>query len=148
MNNIYIVPCSKSKHPELRRTMFPARDAYTGPAFRIAREGLERTGSSWCVLSALYGFIYPHTEIGWYEKKMGRVSALTSLTASMLCDQMKCYGLMGELAAASRVIVLGSTRYAEAAAAMLRRDVESPVAGLPIGKMMRAIKELFNEVSA
>ena len=42
----------------------------------------------------------------------------------------------GRLYAARRVIVLGSRLYPSVAAGLLERDVEAPLAGLSIGKML------------
>ena len=55
-----------------------------------------------------------------------------------------CFGSItnrqyGRLRTASRVIVLGSRLYATAAATLLARPVESPLAGLPIGKMLSTL---------
>jgi hypothetical protein len=38
---------------------------------------------------------------------------------------------------AKRIVVLGSKLYANAAAVLLRRKVEAPLVGLPIGKMLQ-----------
>jgi hypothetical protein len=45
-----------------------------------------------------------------------------------------------QLRGADRVVVLGSRLYAEAAEVMLGRPVECPLAGLPIGRMLNALR--------
>ncbi len=133
MSTLYIVPCSATKALALAAGPMPARDAYTGQAFRIARQHLERSKAKWCILSGFYGFLWPSTRIENYEAKMQPV------TSETVWDE--CFGMLsdrqyGRLMSADSITVLGSRLYAEAAAALLRRPVDAPLAGLPIGKML------------
>lgn len=136
---LYIVPCSATKSRILRDgTPLPARDAYTGQAFRIARRILEKAGAKWCILSGYYGFIWPSTVIENYDVKMAPVDEHTVW--------LECFGFItnrqyARLMTAERVVVLGSKLYADAAAALLRRPVESPLLGMPIGKMLAALSQ-------
>jgi hypothetical protein len=133
MSAIYILPCSATKARTLTVGPMPARDAYTGQAFRMARHHLERSKVKWCILSGFYGFLWPSTWIENYEAKM------QSVTSETVWDE--CFGMLsdrqyGRLMSAESITVLGSRLYADAAAALLRRPVNAPLAGLPIGKML------------
>jgi hypothetical protein len=58
---LVIIPCGQSKvwddQPE--RGPVKARDAYTGPPFKVNRDYAEAFASRWVILSAKYGFISP-----------------------------------------------------------------------------------------
>jgi len=134
---LFVVPCSATKSRILTAgTPLPARDAYTGQAFRIARHQLEKAGQKWCILSGYYGFLWPSTVIENYDQKLQPVDEST------VWDE--CFGAInnrqyGRLMAAKRVVVLGSKLYATATEVLLRRKVEAPLAGLPIGKMLQKL---------
>ena len=135
--SLFVVPCSATKSRILQDgTPLPARDAYTGQAFRMARNRLEKSGAKWCILSGYYGFIWPSTVIENYDVKMDPVNEST------VWDE--CFGAItnrqyARLMTAERIVVLGSKLYANAAAVLLRRKVEAPLVGLPIGKMLQKL---------
>ena len=133
---LFVVPCSATKSRILHSQPMPAREAYTGQAFQTARRLCERHHIKWCVLSGYYGFLWPNTPVEFYDQKM------LPVTPDTVWDD--CFGSItnrqyGRLRTASRVIVLGSRLYATAAATLLARPVESPLAGLPIGKMLSTL---------
>ncbi len=134
---LYVVPCSATKSRILTAgSPLPARDAYTGQAFRMLRQQMEKRRLKWCILSALYGFLWPDTVIENYEEKMTPVTPDTVW--------FDCFGSIndrqyGRLMTARRVTVLGSRLYSDAASALLQRPVSAPFAGLPIGRMLAAI---------
>ena len=137
METLFIVPCSATKSRILKNTPMPAKEAYTGQAFQICRRMLEKEHLKWCVLSAFYGFIWPTTVIEWYDVKMEPVDDETAWD--------DCFGFItnrqyARLMTSDRYVLLGSRLYANAAKVLLKRDVESPVSGLPIGKMLGEIK--------
>lgn len=135
--SLFVVPCSATKSRILQDgTPLPARDAYTGQAFRMARHRLEKAGAKWCILSGYYGFIWPSTVIENYDVKMEPVNEST------VWDE--CFGAItnrqyARLMTAERIVVLGSKLYANATAVLLRRKVEAPLVGLPIGKMLQKL---------
>lgn len=133
---MFIVPCSRLKHPELPVRDLPARDAYMGQAFRMCRRRLEHAGAQWCILSGLYGFLWPDTIIAYYDQKMEPVTAATDWEAFEELKQKQ----YGRLMSASRYVVLGSQLYATAARHMLGRPVDAPLVGLTIGRMLQRIK--------
>ena len=134
---LYIVPCSATKSRILLAgDAQPARDAYTGTAFRLLRRQLEHHSLKWCILSAWYGFLWPETLIENYDVKM------TPVTPSTCWEE--CFGSItnrqyGRLMSARQITVLGSRLYADAAATLLERPVSAPFAGLPIGRLLSAI---------
>lgn len=135
-NSLFVVPCSATKSRTLAAGPLPARDAYTGQAFRMARHRLEQSGAKWCILSGYYGFIWPSTVIENYDLKMEPVTESTVWH--------ECFGAINnrqyaKLMNADRIIVLGSKLYANAAAILLGRKVEAPLVGLPIGKMLQRL---------
>ncbi len=135
---LYIVPCSATKSRLLADGgRLPARDAYQGQSFKIARGRIEQAKAQWCILSAHYGFIWPSTIIEDYNVKM------TPIKDGECWDE--CFGFINnrqyaKLMTAERYVCLGSRVYGNAAAHLLEKPVEMPVAGLPIGCMMRALK--------
>ena len=133
---LYVVPCSATKARTLAAGPMPARDAYTGQAFRFARHYLERRRLKWCILSAWYGFIWPDTLIESYDVKMEPVTQDTVWH--------ECFGFItdrqyGRLMTAESITVLGSRFYSDAAAILLQRPVHAPLSGLPIGRMLSAL---------
>lgn len=137
MKTLFVVPCSQTKSRILQSEPMAARDAYLGQAFRICRERLEKEKAKWCILSGHYGFLWPDTRIEHYDVKMEPVTAATVWH--------ECFGMInnrqfGRLMTADRVVVLGSRLYVNAAAVLLDRPVEGPVVGLPIGRMLSALK--------
>jgi cytoplasmic iron level regulating protein YaaA (DUF328/UPF0246 family) len=140
METLFIVPCSATKSRILTSQPMPAKEAYTGNAFQICRKMLEKEHFKWCVLSALYGFIWPTTFIEWYDEKMKPVTPDTAWD--------DCFGHItnrqyARLLTSEKIVVLGSRLYANAASVLLQKPVIAPVAGLPIGKMLGEIKRVM-----
>lgn len=138
MHTYYIVPCSQTKRPT--SVWIPARELYIGGAFKIASARLDSLRRPWIVLSALYGFVSPAAKIETYEKKMEPLQA-----GQAWDDCFEHISMRAQLElqrSSNRVVVLGSKLYADAAAVLLGRPVEAPVAGLPIGRMLSALKTL------
>ncbi len=130
---LYVVPCSATKARTLEAGPMPARDAYCGQAFRLARHHLEKHRAKWCILSGYYGFVWPSTIIENYDVKMEPVTEHT------VWDE--CFGAINNrqyarLMTAGKIVVLGSRLYADAASILLDRPVVAPLVGLPIGKML------------
>ena len=76
-NTLFIVPCSATKSRILSTQPMPAKEAYTGQAFRLCRSMVEAARVKWCILSAHYGFIWPTTVIEYYDVKMTPVDEHT-----------------------------------------------------------------------
>lgn len=140
-NVLVIVPCSARKiwDKEPQRGPTPAKDAYTGPLFRLARRFAETYGYPWIILSAKYGFIEPdHVIPGNYDVTF-RDPKTNPVTVDILRRQVE----EKKLYRYQKLIVLGSKYYVD----MVRRafqnyniEIEAPLEGLPIGKMLRKLK--------
>ncbi len=133
---LFVVSCSQRKTAALKAGPTPARDAYDGTAFKIARRLLENAGAKWCILSGHYGFLWPDTVIEYYDVKMDS-DPESPWEGEFDAIKQKQYG---RLMRAERVVVLGSQIYARTAEVMLGRKVEAPMAGLPIGKALQKLK--------
>lgn len=142
MNVLYCLPCSATKARTLEAGPLPARDAYTGQAFRMLRQTMEREKLKWCILSGGYGFLWPTSVIEWYDEKM---RPLRKDEPWDDCFEEMNQRQYGQLMNADVVSVLGSRLYADVAEELLvnrsifRGEVRKPLAGLPIGKMLQAI---------
>ena len=142
---LFIIPCSATKSRLLiSGNDLPAREAYMGQAFRFARNSVERKGYSYFILSAYYGLLQPGTVISNYNVKMTPLKPTDQWDEAFanITDKE-----LRELRTADRVVCLGSRLYADAAAVLLGRPVEAPVAGLPIGRMLNALRgELWDKL--
>lgn len=136
MNPVFVVACSATKDPNLKTRPMRADEAYTGQAFRLSKAALRASGARWFILSARYGLIRPSTCIESYDVKM------TPIVPGDSWDQGFRYVTDKDLKLlrTAPVICLGSDLYADALEWMLERTVERPVAGLPIGRMLQALK--------
>lgn len=110
-----------------------------GQCFRLARTVLEQAGARYCILSGWYGFLWPNSPVKWYDAKMPG-DAATNLWQWDHAFEALSNRQFARLRMAARLICLGSRLYSDAAAAILGRPVEAPLAGLPIGRMMSEIK--------
>lgn len=140
---IFLVPCSATKHPRLvAGEKLVAAEAYTGPAFRIATRKLKAAGARWFVLSAKYGFLRPDSLISNYDQLITSSSAeLAAWTAAF--DFLRGSDLSQLRDLTNEIISLGSSRYSDAAAALLQRaDIARPIAGLTQGRMLAALSHL------
>jgi hypothetical protein len=135
---LFVVPCSATKSRILATEPMPAREAYTGQAFRLCRDSVSRHRLKWCILSGGYGFIWPSTVIESYYEKMERV---TDETVWHDCFSHINNRQYGRLMTAKNIMVLGSRLYANAAKVLLGRNVVAPFAGLSIGRMLSAIRQ-------
>lgn len=138
MTTVYIIACSARKSRLLESgSRLPAREAYMGQAFRFSRDAVERRGAPYFILSAHYGLLAPDSVIENYNVKMSPLSPGDQWDT---CFDNVTDDQLHQLRAADRVVVLGSRLYADAAAVLLRRPVEAPLAGLPIGRMLNALR--------
>ena len=139
---IFILPCSKSKWPVCRSEDTAAELVYRGTGFLIGSRLLREHGAQWMILSGGYAFLQRDTRIRDYERRIAWPG-----------DDPAWFERAREVARARypflwtvpRLVVLGSHQYAAAAETILagRADralpLESPVAGLPIGRMNQAL---------
>ncbi len=136
-STLYIVPCSGTKSPDLRKGAMPAAKAYTGQAFRLAVEWLLATRQKWVILSARYGIMYPWYLVEWYDERLTHQPQKGEWIGALDGMPPKQYG---RLMSYDRYVCLGGKLYVAHAAAILERPVEGPLAGLSIGKQLQALK--------
>lgn len=140
-STLVIIPCGKAKiwnrDPAAGPTL--ARDAYTGGPFKVNRGYAEAHGTTWLILSAKYGLIQGDYVLpGPYDTSFKHPHS-----GPISVDQVAAQIGERQLASFSRVVVLGGREYVEVARRAFRtfgQTVETPFAGLPVGKAMQAIK--------
>jgi hypothetical protein len=142
----FVVACSSRKAPaaEWERARewggMVARDAYAGQLFRMARAQLrEAPGVRWVILSGKYGLLSPLARIDYYEQRIGEPRTLEEWPEAV---ERVGESDLAAVRGASRCVVIGSRHYGAAAAALLRRGVECPLEGLPVGRMLQAVRGL------
>ena len=133
---IVLVSCVKSKLPHSA----PARELYTSAWFQKARRIVEASGSSWFVLSSLYGLVAPNTKIAPYEYTLNTVGvAERRAWATKVLDK-----LLPETAGQRRVVMFAGHRYREFLIEPLRRHgitVVVPMAHLTRGEQLAWLSE-------
>lgn len=128
---IGVVGCSKTK----LREAAPARELYSSPLFRAARDYCEATYDRWLILSALYGLVEPHEVIDPYD--------VTLLTMSPASRRMWAMGVAASplgreiVEDESEVHLHAGALYREAFSTHgLNLTVYLPTAGLGIGRQL------------
>jgi len=137
-STVFVLACSATKTAQLRAGSCLARSAYAGQLFTMARNRIEAARHDYVILSGKYGFVSPLQLIAHYEQRIEPVRGPADMPHAF--ERLVGDPTGAGLRCASRIIVIGGRLYAEAAAALLRRHVEAPIAGLPIGRMLQAIK--------
>jgi hypothetical protein len=137
-STVFVLACSATKTAQLRAGSCLARSAYAGQLFTMARDRIEAARHDYVILSGKYGFVSPLKGIAHYEQRIEPVRSPADMPHAF--EHLVGDPTGAGLRCASRIIVIGGRLYAEAAAALLRRHVEAPIAGLPIGRMLQAIK--------
>ena len=141
---LVIVPCGKRKiwdiNPNAGPT--PAKDTYQGPLFKACRayaEKLAKTkGCHWIILSAKYGFIDPNFIIPENYNVTFNDPSTNPITIQELRRQVKEKGLDKY----TEIIALGGQQYlSRIKQAFPDKEVKAPFEGLPLGIMLKKIKE-------
>lgn len=143
MNGVLvIVPCGKAKIWDRKPHVgaISAREAYTGPPFKVNREYAETFGDRWVILSAKHGFMNPDFPIpGPYNVTFKEPSS-DPVSVAKLKEQIADLGLDSF----PTVIALGGKEYLAVlnnAFASTQVIIHAPFAGLSIIKMMPAVKQ-------
>jgi hypothetical protein len=120
-----------------------ARDAYTGGPFRLNRAYAERFGERWLILSARHGLIAPEFVLpGPYDVTFKRPST-SPVAGGVLRGQARALAL----APGTCVVVLGGAGYRAAALEAFAGTpacLSFPLAGLPVGKAMQALRRALD----
>lgn len=145
---LVVVPCGKAKvwdrEPQAGPTA--AAQAYTGPPFLAHRAYAEAAGGDWVVLSAKWGFLWPTDPVpGPYDVTFNdRRTRPIDLLA--LRQQVAPRGL----ASYAEVVGLGGEEYRAAvrvAFGLTGAHLSFPFAGLPLGKMIQAVRKATLDLS-
>lgn len=138
---LVVVPCGKAKiwAREPQAGPVAAARAYTGPPFLAHRAYAEAAGGDWVVLSAKWGFLRPDDEVpGPYDVTFNdRRTRPIDLLA--LRQQVRPRGLDGY----ADVVGLGGEEYRAAvrvAFGLTGARITFPFAGLPLGRMVQAVR--------
>ncbi len=139
MNALCIVPCGKKKIWDVQPDAGPteARSVYVGS---LVRKGIKYAEmyypSSWCILSAKYGFVCPDElipgpyNVTFNDPKTGPV------TLAMLVEQAEAKNLVSY----DEIVVVGGTRYEAMAHLVFEKEIINPLAGCKgIGFMLQRL---------
>ncbi len=144
---LVIVPCSARKIWDKNPSIGPvkAKEAYIGPLFKLAKRYAEALGCDWIILSAKYGFIEPdyiipgNYNVTFRDPKSNPIS-VDYLRKQVIDKKLYKYG---------RIVVLGSKYYSSIVRRVFSEfnvEVEAPLEGLPIGKMLSKLKEMTEKI--
>lgn len=128
---MYLVSCVKEK----RATRGRARELYTSPWFRKAREYVERIGQPWFLLSARHGLLKPDAMIRPYDQSLEAMPrAARRRWADRILEQLAAH-----VGAGDTVVLLAGQLYREFIEPDLRDrevSVEVPLEGMRIGEQL------------
>ena len=128
---VYLVSCVKEK----RATRGRARELYTSPWFRKAREYVERTGQPWFLLSARHGLLEPEAMVRPYDRSL---EAMPQAERRRWADRVLGQ-LAARVAAGDTLVVLAGQLYREFIEPEMRDRgvaVEVPLEGMRIGEQL------------
>jgi hypothetical protein len=123
---LFLIACSAHKldHPA------PARELYTGQAFRLAMAAADRCGADVLILSALHGVVQPGEVLAPYDHTL-RSASERRTWATRTAQHLHSYRQR-------RTGVLAGKFYAAAAAGFANKSL--PLAGLGIGQQLAVLK--------
>ncbi|GFP27693.1 hypothetical protein HKBW3S43_00110 [Candidatus Hakubella thermalkaliphila] len=145
MKTLCIVPCGNrkiwDKTPNIGST--EAKDVYIGPFAKKCREYAEKFyPSSWCILSAKYGFLFPSDivpgpyNVSFNDRKTNPITT-KELSAQMAERKLSNY---------ERIVILGGKNYVEMANEVFSsKEILTPLSdckgiGYMMGKLNDSIK--------
>jgi hypothetical protein len=139
---IGLVACGARK---LSRTT-PARELYTGTLFRLASEYAERTCDRWYILSGKHGLVSPETELLPYDSRFLQMSADWRWAwAGGVLAELEALHLNRSDDGHVHWLLLAGEKFRQFLADDLVGTVESPLAGLGIGRQIVQLKQLLAE---
>jgi hypothetical protein len=142
MKTLCIIPCGNRKIWDTNSNTGPtkARYAYIGPFATKCREYAEKFyPSSWCILSAKYGFLFPDDIVSGPYNVSFNDRKTRPVTANELSVQVLKKGLNNY----DKIIVLGGTNYVEMVNEVFSgREIIPPLSGCKgIGYMMGKLND-------
>lgn len=144
-NTLVIVTCAQKKIWDANPATGPtqAQYAYHSDLFSLHRAWAVKQGGRWLILSAKYGFIWPEFEIAVPYNVTFNTRATGPITLGELKAQVAEMGLERF----SPVIGLGGKEYRQMIQAAFSCEVQFPFAGLPIGKLMQALRRELSKTT-
>lgn len=139
--SVILIACSSQK---LRRPTL-AKRLYVSTLFSLCRKYAEKSKIPWYIISAKHGLLSPSKQIAPYNQTLNAMPIYDRrLWASEVFRALQLrYPIAG------RVILLCGFRYREFLEPMLIEHgwrVESPLAGLTIGKQLKRLKFLLKSM--
>lgn len=148
---ICIISCGKAKiwdepkkGKKVTPVLVPAREAYTGPLFTLARKYAEHEfeGDEYYILSDKYGLIRPGEEIENYDVSPEDIEGDDEFI-DMVQQRAKADP---DLAMVKKItVVCGKIHQRIIERAFRGVEIINPVQGLPQGKRMQALKQLIEQ---
>lgn len=140
---LVVVPCGRAKIWQKHSDAGPtsAELTYTGAPLKVNREFAKTKGDHWVILSAKYGFIEP----GFLIPEDYNVSFKDRRSHPVNIHTLQQQVRAAKYDRFDHVIALGGREYTSKVRAAFDGTsviVQTPVEGLPIGKMMSKVKEL------
>ena len=128
MKPLYLIACSQSKLDHAA----PARDLYTGQAFKLAIKAAEAASADILILSALHGVLEPEDIIAPYDCFLGGLPTMerviwATVTAAQLAPHRDRFA-----------VILAGKHYAAACSDFTNK--REPLKGLGIGQQLRVLK--------
>ena len=128
MKPLYLIACSQSKLDHAA----PARDLYTGQAFKLAMKAAEAASADILILSALHGVLEPEDIIAPYDCFLGGLPTMerviwATVTAAQLAPHRDRFA-----------VILAGKHYAAACSDFTNK--REPLKGLGIGQQLRVLK--------
>lgn len=135
---VAILGCSATK----LGTPAQAKDLYTGPIFKLARQYAELVADRFVILSAKHGVVHPERELGPYDSKLD--SRQLGKWARDVSQR-----LVGELDKVpdSEVLFLAGEGYFSPLEVLAKSRWTRPLKGLGIGTQKATLKRLIEEAT-
>ena len=153
---LVLIGCSASKLGHAA----PAAELYTGQLFALSRRYAEQFGGPWRILSAKYGVVDPQQVIEPYDRTLRRMTPelRRQWAAWCQCDlahTLKEIGVTetcGKYRDFPRIVILAGKDYVQpllqyTLLARHRNQVDTPLAGLGIGKQLAFLSQALREVN-
>lgn len=149
---LIVIPCTKLKLFDRVSGLqtAPAVNVYmVSDYFRKCYAYARRYGTATRILSAKYGLLEPEQQIGPYNVSLndargGRmcISAAAAVADQIVAQKLYEFPVIQVIGGARyRALFEKAYRIAGTKAKFMPFDIEAPFAGLPIGKLKRALKE-------
>lgn len=139
MKTLFLVACCKTKLDHHAQ----AKDLYTSPWFKLARSYVEsQPNSSWVILSAKFGFVWPDQELAPYDQTLSWESKQRHQWARFVGSQLAEHirDIKPE-----KVVFLAGSRYSKYLACYLQKHTKDialafPLKGLFLGQQLQWLK--------